>query len=430
MGTYLPFSRPFYVMLKPAGSRCNLACRYCYYLEKRKIYDETADFCMSDGLLELFTRQYIEAQTANEVLFTWHGGEPLLRPLSFYRRALDLQRRYAGGRHIDNCIQTNGTLLTDEWCSFLRDNNFLVGVSIDGPRRFHDAMRGGSFDDVMRGIELLDKHGVDWNAMAVVNSMNADYPLEFYRFFKSIGCRYIQFTPVVERRGVSAAARKGSDNDEMGIFSAPSAASVAGADEASSASSDIRAGLLPGLTEGGNLTKTSVSSEQWGRFLCAIFDEWVRNDVGETFVQIFDATLANWAGVPPGICSLGPVCGHSAAMEFNGDLYSCDHFVFPEYLLGNIRRQTLTEMMYGERQTRFGNAKRALLPRQCHECRWLFACHGECPKNRFVRDCYGNPGLNYLCGGYRRYFAHVAPAMDFMKAELDAGRAPVNVMDM
>lgn len=396
---HFPFSRPFYVMLKPVGSRCNLACRYCYYLEKGKMFDETEDFCISDELLELFTRQYIEAQTAAEVLFTWHGGEPLLRPLDFYRRALRLQRRYAGGRHIDNCLQTNGTLLTDEWCSFFHDNNFLVGISIDGPRRFHNAMRGNSFDDVMRGIELLDKHGVQWNAMATVNSLNADHPIEFYRFFKSIGCHYLQFTPVVERTKVSTEG----ENTGGGR-------------------------LLSGASEGGKITKTSVSSEQWGRFLCDIFDDWVREDVGEMFVQIFDATLANWCGVAPGICSLGPVCGHSAAMEFNGDLYSCDHFVFPQYRLGNIRRQTLTEMMYGERQTVFGNAKRATLPRQCRECRWLFACHGECPKNRFTTDCYGNPGLNYLCEGYRRYFAHVAPAMDFMKTELDAGRAPANIM--
>ena len=257
-------------------------------------------------------------------------------------------------------------------------------------------MRCGSFHDVMRGIELLDRYGVEWNAMAVVNSINADYPIEFYRFFRDIGCRYIQFTPVVER-----------------IADAGSYA--------------LR--LMPGMTEGGRLTKTSVSSEQWGLFLCGIFDEWVRNDVGETFVQIFDATLANWAGVPPGICSLAPVCGHSAAMEFNGDLYSCDHFVFPGYRLGNIRTSTITEMMYSERQTAFGNAKRSMLPQQCRECRWLFACHGECPKNRFIHDRYGNPGLNCLCAGYRRYFAHVAPAMDYMKTLLDAGMAPSNVME-
>ncbi len=393
MSILQPFSRPFYVMAKPAGSRCNLSCSYCYYLEKKKMYDETAGFCMSDDLLDLFTRQYIEAQTMPEVLFTWHGGEPLLRPLSFYEKALELQRRYAGGRRTDNCIQTNGTLLNDEWCRFFRDNGFLVGISIDGPRRFHEPMRGASFDRVLRGIDLLEKHGVEWNAMAVVNSQNVDCPVEFYRFFKSIGCRFLQFTPVVERM-------------------------------------DCTHSLMPGTVEGGMITSTSVSAGQWGRFLCGLFDEWLRADVGEIFVQLFDATLANWAGVPPGICSLAPVCGHSAVLEHNGDLYSCDHFVFPDYKLGNIRRDTITSMMYGQRQIAFGNAKRLSLPRQCRECGFLFACNGECPKNRFVRDRYGNPGLNYLCSGYHRFFSHAAPYMDYMKAELDGGRAPANVMSV
>ncbi len=393
MSILQPFSRPFYVMAKPAGSRCNLSCSYCYYLEKKKMYDETAGFCMSDDLLDLFTRQYIEAQTMPEVLFTWHGGEPLLRPLSFYEKALELQRRYAGGRRTDNCIQTNGTLLNDEWCRFFRDNGFLVGISIDGPRRFHEPMRGASFDRVLRGIDLLEKHGVEWNAMAVVNSQNVDCPVEFYRFFKSIGCRFLQFTPVVERM-------------------------------------DCTHSLMPGTVEGGMMTSTSVSAGQWWRFLCGLLDEWLRADVGEIFVQLFDATLANWAGVPPGICSLAPVCGHSAVLEHNGDLYSCDHFVFPDYKLGNIRRDTITSMMYGQRQIAFGNAKRLSLPRQCRECGFLFACNGECPKNRFVRDRYGNPGLNYLCSGYHRFFSHAAPYMDYMKAELDGGRAPANVMSV
>lgn len=378
--TSFAFAHPIYVMLKPAGSRCNLSCRYCYYIEKRKMFDETADFSIDDALLETFTEQYIAAQTQPEVLFTWHGGEPLLRPLAFYQHALDLQRRYAGGKHIDNCLQTNGTLLTDEWCRFFRDNRFLIGISIDGPRRFHDALRGHTFDRVMHGIDLLNRHGVEWNAMAVVNSLNAEYPLEFYRFFKQIGCRYLQFTPIVER------------------------------------------------DDAGRLTKESVSSEQWGRFVCEIFDEWVRNDVGETFVQLFDATLANWCGVAPGVCSLAPLCGQAAAMEFNGDLFSCDHFVYPAYKLGNIRQQTIAEMMYSDRQRQFGSSKRTSLPRQCRECRYLFACNGECPKNRFAADCYGHPGLNHLCAGYYRFFSHVAPYMDYMKAELDAGRSPANVM--
>lgn len=388
-----PFARPFYVMAKPAGPRCNLHCRYCYYTEKAALYAGGEPGVMGDGLLESFTRQYIEAQTATDVLFTWHGGEPLLRPVGFYRKAVELQRRYAGGRHIDNCLQTNGTLLTDEWCRFFRDEGFLIGVSIDGPREMHDALRGHTFDRVMRGIELLDRYGVEWNAMATVNSANADHPQEFYRFFRSIGCRYLQFTPVVERtRG---------DGSPLSV---------------------------PGWEEGGTLTPQSVTPAQWGSFACGVFDEWVAGDVGSVFVQLFDTTLANWAGVPPGVCSLAAECGQAPALEADGSLYSCDHFVFPAYRLGNIRRDSITSMMYGPAQAAFGRDKRARLPRQCRGCRWLFACNGECPRNRFVRDGYGDAGLNYLCEGYRRFFGHVAPYMDFMKAELDAGRAPANVM--
>ena len=376
MSIAIPFGSPLYVMLKPVGSRCNLACQYCYYLEKGKLYPEQEP--LSEELLETFIRQYIEAQTMPEVLFTWHGGEPLLQPLSFYRKALELQQRYARGRQIDNCLQTNGTLLTDEWCEFLRENRFLVGISIDGPQTYHDAYRCRSFDKVMRGIRLLQKHNVEWNAMATVNHLNADDPVGFYRFFKEIGCQFLQFTPVVERV---------SQRD------------------------------------------TSVTPEQWGRFLCGVYDEWKQKDIGQIFVQLFDATLANWAGEPPGICSMSPTCGRAAVMEANGDVYSCDHFVFPEYRLGNICQQSLTEMLYGERQQQFGRNKRASLPRQCRECRFLFACHGECPKNRFLKDKYGEPGLNYLCKGYQQFFAHVATDMDFMKAELDAGRSPANLMN-
>ena len=365
-------------MLKPIGSRCNLSCRYCYYLEKANLYPQQEP--LSEELLETFIQQYIEAQTMPQVLFTWHGGEPLLRPLSFYQRALELQQLYARGRQIDNCLQTNGTLLTDEWCEFLRENRFLVGISIDGPQIFHDAYRCHSFDKVMRGIQLLQQHSVEWNAMATVNHLNADFPVEFYRFFKDIGCQYLQFTPIVERESR------------------------------------------------GQITDFSVTPEQWGRFLCGIYDEWVKEDVGQIFVQLFDATLANWAGEPPGICSMSPTCGRAAAMEANGDVYSCDHFVFPEYRLGNIRQQSLTAMLYGERQQQFGRNKSATLPRQCRECQFLFACHGECPKNRFLKDKYGEPGLNFLCKGYQQFFAHVATDMDFMKAELDAGRSPANLM--
>ena len=378
MSIAIPFGSPLYVMLKPIGSRCNLACRYCYYLDKAQLYPNQEP--LSEELLEIFIQQYLEAQTMPQVLFTWHGGEPLLRPLSFYQRALALQQRYARGRQIDNCIQTNGTLLTDEWCEFLRENRFLVGISIDGPQTYHDAYRCQSFEKVMRGIQLLQQHHVEWNAMATVNHLNADHPVEFYRFFKDIGCQYLQFTPVVER-----------DSREQ-------------------------------------ITDTSVTPEQWGRFLCGVYDEWKQKDIGRIFVQLFDATLANWVGEPPGICSMSPYCGRAAAMEANGDVYSCDHFVFPEYRLGNIRQQSLTAMLYGERQQQFGRNKSAALPRQCRECRFRFACHGECPKNRFTKDKYGEQGLNYLCAGYKIFFQHVAPYMDFMRNELLAGRPASNVM--
>ena len=399
MNTSFAFSRPLYVMLKPAGARCNLRCRYCYYLEKDHLYAGNDAHFMSERLLEKFIADYMQAQTTPEVLFTWHGGEALLRPIAFYERALQLQRRYARGRQVVNSIQTNGTLLTPEWCEFLRENGFLVGISIDGPRDVHDAYRrtsadGPSFDRVMQGLQLLKDHHVEWNALAVVNNLNVVQPREFYRFFKDIGCQYLQFAPIVERI----------------------------------VSRDDGLTLAPGMQEGGRLTSHSITPSQWGRFLCDLFDEWVVADVGSIFVQIFDATLANWVGVTPGICSLSAHCGHAAVMEHNGDVYSCDHFVYPEYRLGNLNEKTITEMVYSPQQQRFAQMKTAMLPRQCRECPFLFACHGECPKNRFLRDKYGNAGLNYLCEGYRQFFSHVTPHMNFMRRELQAGRPPANIM--
>lgn len=395
-----PFAKPLYVMLKPAGAHCNLACKYCYYLEKNKLYPTAQRHLMSDEMLEQFTREYIEAQTMNQVLFTWHGGEPLLRSIDFYRKALSLQQKYAGGRRIDNVIQTNGTLLTDEWCEFFAQNHWLVGISIDGPQPYHDHYRltaagKPSWKKVMQGIKLLKKHGVEWNAMAVVNAYNVNHPLEFYRFFKENGCQFLQFTPIVER------LTRHEDGRTL--------ASLADKNE------------IP-------LSEASVAPEQWGYFLCAIFDEWVRKDVGKIFVEIFDCTLANWMGVSPGICAYSKECGHAGVMEHNGDVYSCDHFVFPEYKLGNIRDQSLIDMLYGEQQQEFSRLKHSSLPRQCKECDMEFACHGECPKNRFMKDKYGDSGLNYLCLGYYHYYQHVAPYMDYMKQELMAQRPPSNIM--
>ena len=397
-----PFAKPLYVMLKPAGAHCNLACKYCYYLEKNNLYQNTPRHLMSDDMLEQFTREYIEAQTMPQVLFTWHGGEPLMRSIDFYKKALALQKKYAHGKQIDNVIQTNGTLLTDEWCEFFAQNHWLVGISIDGPQEYHDHYRvtpagKPSWEKVMQGISLLKKHRVEWNAMAVVNAYNAEHPLEFYHFFRDNGCQYLQFTPIVERLTEHEDGR--------------TLASLADDRE------------IP-------LTDASVTPQQWGNFLCTIFDDWVRHDVGKTFVEIFDCTLANWMGVLPGICAYSKECGHAGVMEHNGDVYSCDHFVFPEYKLGNIREQSLIDMLYGEKQQAFSRLKHTSLPRQCKECDMEFACHGECPKNRFEKDKYGEQGLNNLCQGYYQYYTHVAPYMDFMKRELLAQRPPANIMNV
>lgn len=397
-----PFAKPLYVMLKPAGAHCNLACKYCYYLEKNNLYQNSHRHLMTDEMLEQFTREYIEAQTMPQVLFTWHGGEPLMRSIDFYKKALALQKKYAHGKQIDNVIQTNGTLLTDEWCEFFAQNHWLVGISIDGPQEYHDHYRvtpagKPSWEKVMQGIQLLKKHRVEWNAMAVVNAYNAEHPLEFYHFFRDNGCQYLQFTPIVERLTEHEDGR--------------TLASLADDRE------------IP-------LADASVTPQQWGNFLCTIFDDWVRHDVGKTFVEIFDCTLANWMGVLPGICAYSKECGHAGVMEHNGDVYSCDHFVFPEYKLGNIREQSLIDMLYGEKQQAFSRLKHTSLPRQCKECDMEFACHGECPKNRFEKDKYGEPGLNYLCQGYYQYYTHVAPYMDFMKRELLAQRPPANIMNI
>ena len=397
-----PFAKPLYVMLKPAGAHCNLACKYCYYLEKNNLYQNSHRHLMSDEMLEQFTREYIEAQTMPQVLFTWHGGEPLMRSIDFYKKALALQKKYAHGKQIDNVIQTNGTLLTDEWCEFFAQNHWLVGISIDGPQEYHDHYRvtpdgKPSWEKVMQGISLLKKHRVEWNAMAVVNAYNAEHPLEFYHFFRDNGCQYLQFTPIVERLTEHEDGR--------------TLASLADDRE------------IP-------LADASVTPQQWGNFLCTIFDDWVRHDVGKTFVEIFDCTLANWMGVLPGICAYSKECGHAGVMEHNGDVYSCDHFVFPEYKLGNIRELSLIDMLYGEKQQAFSRLKHTSLPRQCKECDMEFACHGECPKNRFEKDKYGEPGLNYLCQGYYQYYTHVAPYMDFMKRELLAQRPPANIMNV
>lgn len=383
--SFAPFGHPLYIMLKPVGAVCNLRCSYCYYLDKKDLYPDDKQFVMSDTLLEKFIEEYINSQTMPQVLFTWHGGEALMRNIDFYKKAIALQKKYARGRQIDNALQTNGTLLTDEWCRFFKENNFLIGISLDGPQQFHDRYRKTkdkrpSFYRVMKGIELLKKHEVEFNILAVVNDYNVDHPLDFYNFFKSIGAQFIQFSPIVEK--------------------------------------------IDGI-----MAPWNVPADKWGDFLISIFDEWVKQDVGQTYVQMFDAALANWAGVDPGVCIFAKECGHAGVMEFNGDVYACDHFVSPEYKVGNIYSNSLMEMMYSQKQINFGKDKHQTLPQQCNCCKYKFACWGECPKNRIIKTAEGEDGLNYLCEGYYKFFDHIAPYMDYMKHELDNERAPANIMD-
>ena len=400
MSTAYPFARPFYVMAKAAGPLCNLRCQYCYYLEKQHLVNSKG-WGISENLLEQFIRDYIQLQQTPEVLFTWHGGEPMLRPLSFYKQAVRYQQYYGRGRQISNSIQTNGTLLTPEWCKFLHDEGWLVGLSIDGTKEMHDAYRvdakgEGTWQRVVDAIHMLQDYGVEWNAMATVNHANVSQPLEFYKFFRDeLHCQFLQLSPVVER------IHQHSDGRHLAQL----------------------------FDEDCPLAPFSVKPAEWGHFLCAIFDEWVRHDVGEMFVNVFDATLAGWMGVAPGICVYAEECGHAVVMEHNGDVYSCDHFVFPQYRLGNILTDGLPQMVYGEKQTAFSRLKKDSLPRQCRECPWLKTCHGECPRLRFLHTSDGEPGLNYLCAGYRIFFQHVAPYMDFMRGELLAGRPAYGVMN-
>lgn len=392
-----PLKYPVYVMAKPIGSACNLRCSYCYYLDKESLSPKNSSNRMSDDTLELFIEQYIHAQPGEQVMFTWHGGEPLLLGIEYYRKAIRLQKVYGRNRQIENVLQTNGVLLTEEWCEFFKENNFLIGISIDGPEHCHNQYRrtiqdNGSFQQVMKGIKLLQKYQVEFNVLSVVNNYNVQFSLEVYHFFKLIGAKYIQFSPVVERLHASS-------------------------------------GLLTSAgSKDGKLTSWSVGALEYGKFLTTIFDEWVRNDVGETFVITFDATLAGFIGSPTSTCVYADTCGHAAALEANGDLYSCDHFVFREYKRGNIHEKTIIEMMLSPEQISFGNDKRRKLTATCLQCQFLKLCNGECPKNRIIRQPDGS-AHNYLCSGLKHYFNHVEPYMQFMANELKYSRSPANVMD-
>jgi uncharacterized protein len=383
----------FHIMAKPRGPICNLDCAYCYYLSKERLYEDGDAFRMSEEVLEAFTRQYIEAQRVPEVTFGWQGGEPTLIGLDFFRRAVELQQQYARpGMRILNALQTNGTLLDDAWCAFFAEHNFLIGLSLDGPREVHDAYRldkGGrpSFERVMRGLGYLKRHGVEYNILTTVHAANAGRPLEVYRFVRDeAGAQYLQFIPIVERENES------------------------------------------GFQEGEALTGRSVAGPQYGDFLIAVFDEWVRHDVGRVYVQIFDVALAAWVGQRPGLCVFEETCGTALVLEHNGDLYACDHFVEPRHRRGNILETPLVEMVGSVQQRQFGLAKRDALPRCCIECDVRFVCNGACPKNRVRRPAAGEPRVNYLCEGYKAFFRHIDGPMRFMAGELRAGRPPSNVM--
>lgn len=394
-GTALPL-HPLHVMSKPTGAICNLACSYCFYLTKEELYPDSP-FRMSAEVQERFIRQYLASQPDGEVTLAWQGGEPTMMGLDFFRRAVELAERYRRtGQQIQHTIQTNGTLLDDEWGAFLKQHGWLVGLSIDGPREMHDAYRvdkGGkpTFDRVMQGWDVLVRHDVDANILCTVHTANQDHPLDVYRFFRDdLGARHIQLIPIVERV------------DEFG---------------------------RTGAQRGTEVTERSVDPVAWGSFLVDIFDEWVRRDVGSVFVLLFDAALARWLGLPS-VCIFNETCGDAVALEHTGDVFACDHFVEPEYLLGNLTATPLLELVNLPQQAAFGEAKRDTLPGYCLECPVRFACHGECPKNRFTTTPDGQPGLNYLCAGYRAFFTHIDRPMRLMADLLRRGRFAGEVMAM
>lgn len=394
--------RAFHIMVKPAGAVCNLACRYCFYLDKGNIYPDVRDFRMSDEVLERFTRDYIAAQDLPEVNFAWQGGEPTTMGLDFFRRAIEFQKKHASDKRITNAIQTNGILLNDEWCEFLKANGFLVGLSVDGPRKIHDHYRvdrGGkpSFDRVLKAMRLMKKHGVEFNTLTVVNRYNARHPADVYDFLRDEGSGFMQFIPIVERLAPDGFLLPPPDLDRL---------------------------------ESRRTAPWTVTPEAFGEFMCAIFDRWIRKDVGRVFVQTFEVQLGIWAGGRASLCVFSETCGNAMAVEHNGDVYACDHYVYPRHRRGNLTKTPLADLAYGEEQRRFGPDKRDKLPKFCRECDFLFACRGECPKHRFMTTPDGEPGLNWLCEGYKLFFRHAGPYMERIIALLRRGRPASDIMQM
>ncbi len=390
-----------HVIAKPIGPICNLRCAYCFYLEKEGLYPKGERWRMSDETLEAYVRQYIEAQpeTVEEIDFAFQGGEPTLMGIDFFRRAVDLQAKYTpSGKRVHNSLQTNGVLLDDQWCQFFKEHDFLVGLSIDGPVNLHDKYRRdkqgrGTFEQVTRAMRRLFRHGVRFNALCCVNRVNADHPIRVYRFLRDAGIEFVQFIPIVE----------------------PLA--------------EVRAGGAPRDANPATIvSERSVLPRQLGRFLIAVFDDWVHHDVGRVFVRDFDQALASWTGVGASLCIYTKQCGRATAIEHNGDLYSCDHFVDPEHKLGNVHEAPIVQLANSPRQEQFGRDKWEKLPDFCRRCDVLFACHGACPKDRFIQTPDGQPGLSYLCEGYKMFFEHVAPYMKFMAGEVRAGRPAGGIM--
>jgi uncharacterized protein len=422
----------FHVMAKPTGAICNLDCEYCFFLSKEALYPGSP-FRMKEDVLEAYVKQIIESQLAPQVTITWQGGEPTLMGLEFFQGCMGLVNKYARkGMRVENSIQTNGTKLDDDWCAFFKENHFLVGLSLDGTREMHDAYRvdksgEGTFDRVMQAARLLQKHEVDFNILCTVHTANADHPLDVYRFFRDqVGTDFIQFIPIVERATPETLPIANRGWGDRSFQDKPSSDLPAqGEREILSAKSSGRP--LYKL-EGNLVTERSVNPEKWGRFLSIIFDEWVRNDVGKVFVQMFDSALGSWVGQGASLCIHRETCGDALVLEHNGDLYSCDHFVEPDYFLGNIKETHMLELVASDQQRKFGTDKRDTLPQYCLDCEVRFACHGGCPRNRFIETPDGEAGLNYLCAGYRTFFNHIDRPMKIMAMLLRQNRYADEVM--
>jgi len=415
MSQLIPADAPsaYHVLAKPTGAICNLDCKYCFFLSKEMLYPGSR-FRMADELLETYIRQLIESHRVPEISVAWQGGEPTLMGLDFFRRSVDYTQKYKKHEQtIQYTMQTNGTKLDDEWCAFFKEHNFLIGISFDGPRELHDAYRvnkggQGTFDQVMNGLDYLKKHDVDFNILCTVHAANSDYPLEVYRFFRDeLGAQFIQFIPIVERVTEEILPIANAGWGETATVERP---------------------LY--VQDGSLVTDRSVKAEEYGRFLNEIFDEWVQRDVGQVFVQMFDVALGAWVGQPGAVCVFAPTCGNALAIEHNGDLYSCDHYVEPDYLLGNITNTPMIELVASEKQRKFGQDKLDTLPRYCRECEVRFACHGGCPKNRFIETPDGEPGLNYLCAGYKAFFNHIDRPMRIMAELLRRNRAPAEIKNI